>query len=75
VGGGYGTEPTTTVEVDLAAAGAARLAALRGWAGSVEVRDPVGPWTSKPALSRLTFASLHTAADTTADGASDGTVR
>jgi hypothetical protein len=66
--GGYDTQPTSTVEVDLTAVGEQRLAALRAWASTVEVRDPVSPWTRKPALSRLTFASLHTAADQTADG-------
>lgn len=66
VGGGYGTEATSTVEVDLAAAGQARWAALRAWAARVAVRDPVSPWTSTPAVSRLTFASLHAAADQTA---------
>lgn len=36
-----------------------RLCAIRRWFDEVEAADPVSPWSVAPAVSRLTFARLH----------------
>jgi hypothetical protein len=58
-------DPDTT-DPDTTAAGTERLATMRAWAATVEVDDPVSPWTDEPAVRRLTFASLHATAEGTA---------
>ncbi|WP_353829253.1 hypothetical protein [Agromyces sp. SYSU T0242] len=41
------------------AAGVQRLRDIRAWLGEVEDEDPLAIWLEEPAISRLTFASLH----------------
>ncbi|MEP6598980.1 MAG: hypothetical protein ABJB98_05965 [Actinomycetota bacterium] len=42
--------------------GAERLAAIEAWLEGVKQQDALSAWTSTPALSRLTFAQLHSVA-------------
>ena len=44
-------------------AGSDRLAAMGAWAAQTEADDPVSPWTGGAAVERLTFASMHAAAE------------
>lgn len=39
--------------------GYARYCAVRRWFDEVAAADPVSPWSAAPAVSRLTFARLH----------------
>ena len=40
-------------------AGIERLAAIQSWIDDLQQQDALAAWTSTPALSRLTFAQLH----------------
>jgi hypothetical protein len=41
--------------------GTARLEAMRAWWGELDRRDALAAWLTEPAVSRLSFASLHAA--------------
>jgi hypothetical protein len=43
--------------------GSERLDRLRSWSDEVAQSDPLAAWTSTPAISRLTFAQLHSLAN------------
>ncbi|GAA2042375.1 hypothetical protein GCM10009819_30980 [Agromyces tropicus] len=53
-------EPARTRAREQHRAGERRLRGIREWFGEVEDEDPLAIWLDEPAVSRLTFASLHT---------------
>lgn len=52
-------EPLRSFAIDQHTAGVTRLAAMKAWFQDVEDGDPLSLWLDEPALSRLSFASLH----------------